>query len=138
MALGRLSCVRDLADAPARRVAAPLLAEVRELVEDVVVKPPGTPPQWTGAHADLTPWNLRRARGRSWLIDWEDARWAPPGFDQIYWTITPCPEPERAPTSLPWTRDLDEAREQWRTILAGRDFSPSESDLNRRLVTLLG
>lgn len=39
-------------------------------------------------HGDLTPWNLRRCAGDTWLLDWEDACWGPSGADETYFHAT--------------------------------------------------
>jgi len=45
-----------------------------------------TPAHWAPAHGDFAPWNLRRiARRGTYLIDWEEAGWAPPGSDMVYY-----------------------------------------------------
>jgi hypothetical protein len=52
-------------------------------------------------HGDLTPWNLRRCAGDTWLLDWEDACWGPPGADEAYFHATAaavCGAPMRATT----------------------------------------
>lgn len=41
------------------------------------------PAHWRPMHGDFTPWNLRAAGGRLFLVDWEDAGWAPPGADLV-------------------------------------------------------
>ncbi|NIA25556.1 MAG: hypothetical protein GWP04_08285 [Gammaproteobacteria bacterium] len=47
-------------------------------------RPTDTPAHWEPMHGDFTPWNLRECRGGSlFLIDWEDAGWAPPGADEV-------------------------------------------------------
>lgn len=47
-------------------------------------RPTGTPDDWEPMHGDFTPWNLReRSDGSLFLIDWEDAAWAPPGADRV-------------------------------------------------------
>lgn len=49
-------------------------------------KPESTPNHWMPYHGDFTPWNLRRFRnGKPWLIDWEEAGWAPPGADAAFY-----------------------------------------------------
>ncbi len=78
---------------PALSASTRLTDEVSQLVEAVVPPEAAQPAHWTGSHGDLTPWNLRRAGGRRagrlpWLIDWEDAGWAPPGLDQVYLAAT--------------------------------------------------
>lgn len=41
---------------------------------------------WRPAHGDLTPWNLRALDAdRRVLFDWEDAVWAPPGADLLWY-----------------------------------------------------
>lgn len=73
--------------APAWRTpVGPLLADVRNHLGRVLDRPAGTPEHWEPMHGDLTAWNLRRnGRGLPWLIDWEDASWAPPGADLSYY-----------------------------------------------------
>jgi len=49
-------------------------------------KHPGTPTHWVPAHGDFAPWNLRHfRRNGTFLIDWEEASWAPPGSDLVYY-----------------------------------------------------
>lgn len=43
----------------------------------------GVPAHWRPMHGDFTPWNLRAAGDRLFLVDWEDAGWAPPGADLV-------------------------------------------------------
>ncbi|WP_123815639.1 phosphotransferase [Myceligenerans xiligouense] len=73
--------------APAWRTpVGPLLEDVRRHLARVLHRPEGTPDHWEPMHGDLTAWNLRRnGRGLPWLIDWEDASWAPPGADLFYY-----------------------------------------------------
>ncbi|GAB4084277.1 hypothetical protein GCM10028784_09070 [Myceligenerans cantabricum] len=66
-----------------------VLADVRSHLETVLDRPDGMPAHWQPMHGDLTAWNLRRnGRGLPWLIDWEDAAWAPPGADLVYYRAT--------------------------------------------------
>jgi hypothetical protein len=52
-------------------------------------RPDDTPDDWVPAHGDLTPWNLRRVdSGVPYLIDWEEAGWAPPGADAALYGAT--------------------------------------------------
>lgn len=92
---------------PARSLPPEALAEISALVSSVVPRPVSAPEHWTACHGDLTPWNLRRT-GRSpvpWLLDWETAGWAPPGFDAVYFeasaaaVTTPRSARRRAPTA---------------------------------------
>jgi hypothetical protein len=49
-------------------------------------KPAGTPSHWVPAHGDFAPWNVRRIRRHgTFVIDWEEAGWAPPGSDLVYY-----------------------------------------------------
>jgi hypothetical protein len=123
--------------APVRRAPAALYDEISTLVEAVATRPRGTPDHWRGAHGDLTPWNLRRSNTGTWLIDWEDARWAPPGTDEVYFAAIIAatrPGPVRP-------LELDESRrEAARCWLASVAERPADSDprLRDRLLTLLG
>lgn len=47
-------------------------------------RPADVPDEWNPFHGDFTPWNLRRIGDTTpWLIDWEDAGWAPPRADLV-------------------------------------------------------
>lgn len=44
---------------------------------------------WLPMHGDFTPWNLRAlSSGRLVLFDWEDAEWAPPRADLLWYDAT--------------------------------------------------
>jgi hypothetical protein len=119
---------------PRYRLADETFDEVTDLVETVTPRPTGTPEHWRGAHGDIVPWNLRRARRRTWLIDWEDAAWAPPGTDRLYLSaVVAAMRPGRvvAPAGP------DEARAHLRRIVAERPTSASEQKLRTRLLTAL-
>ena len=45
-------------------------------------------PHWRASHGDFSPWNLRRHGRRMFLFDWEDARWAPAGTDELFFRLT--------------------------------------------------
>jgi hypothetical protein len=72
-----------------RRADDAVLARVLAQVEMALAshpRPAGTPDHWVPAHGDFAPWNLRRfRRGGTYLIDWEEAGWAPPGSDMVYY-----------------------------------------------------
>lgn len=57
-------------------------------VLDPLPRPEGVPSSWLPAHNDLAPWNLRRVAGRTWLLDWETAAFAPPQADHLYLRAT--------------------------------------------------
>lgn len=61
-----------------------------DILEDVaaaltgLARPDDTPEGWRPFHGDFTPWNLRQIGDATpWLIDWEDAGWAPPDADLV-------------------------------------------------------
>lgn len=79
-------------------------------------KPSDCPPEWRPSHGDLTPWNLRASHARSHvvLVDWEDAKWAPPGADLVLYRVTSTVLGLKAGTAAEWrSRDYSEAREWW-------------------------
>jgi hypothetical protein len=123
--------------APVRRAPAALFDEVCALVESVVDRPAGTPGHWRGAHRDLTPWNLRRSNTGTWLIDWEDAGWAPPGTDEVYFVAVRAATRPGPARPLAIAEQNREAARHWSAIVADR---PAGSDprLRERLLTLLG
>ncbi|MGI8760341.1 MAG: phosphotransferase [Jatrophihabitantaceae bacterium] len=124
--------------APARTAGRELTDEITELVESVLSRPVGVPAHWRGSHGDLTPWNLRRSAGTTWLIDWEDTCWAPPGADQVYFTTVRAALRRGAVVRLPWATELQEAAQYWAERVSGRSIVRAEHSLQRRLETLLG
>jgi hypothetical protein len=123
--------------APVRRAPEGLIAEVAGLVERAVERPAGTPSHWHGGHGDLTPWNLRRSTTGTWLIDWEDAGWAPPGSDQVYFAAVVAALRRGPVRPLEIADEHREAARRWEAIVADR---PAGSDLRlrERLLVLLG
>ncbi len=123
---------------PRYRVPDPTFDAISRLVESVVARPDGTPGHWRGAHGDLVPWNLRVARGATWLIDWEEAGWEPPGLDRLYLRATVAsmrPGPVRRLAVAPaW----EEARLRLLDIVAAQPNSDAELRSQRRLLTVLG
>lgn len=113
-------------------------ARISDLVEAAVPRPPGTPTHWRGAHCDVTPWNLRRGGGRTWLIDWEEAAWAPPGTDQLYLRATVAAMGRRPirPDSVPAADE--EARTFCVELLEQRSASSREDHLRKRMLRALG
>ena len=115
-----------------------LTEQISELVESVVPRPAGTPTHWRGAHGDLTPWNLRRSHRGTWLIDWEDAGWAPPGADDVYFRATIATMGRQAAHPLALADGQQEAARYWLDIVRSRPIAASETTLKARLETLLG
>ncbi len=104
--------------------------EVRELLEPVL--PPG-PPGWEPMHGDFTVWNLRCiGRRRPWLLDWEDAAWAPRGADSAYFRATRAllrgGDPGRA---------APEVVDFWLSRVLERSQTDPDSQLNQRLAEVL-
>lgn len=112
-------------------------AEVAALVESVVPRPEGTPSHWRGAHCDLTPWNLRRSRSTTWLIDWEDAQWAPPGTDALFLRATVAAMGRRDMAKLTIRPGEEEARAFCADLVRARPMSATEHHLRSRLLTAL-
>jgi hypothetical protein len=75
---------------PPRMHRMPAGAPIPAVLEDIAAaltdlsRPEDAPDRWQPFHGDFTPWNLRRIGDTTpWLIDWEDAGWAPPQADTV-------------------------------------------------------
>lgn len=123
---------------PVRRPVPGLTEQISELVESVVPRPAGVPTHWRGAHGDLNPWNLRRSHRGTWLIDWEDAGWAPPGADDVYFRATIAAMGRRPVRPLTLADGQQEAARYWLDIVRSRPIATTETTLKTRLETLLG
>lgn len=69
----------------------PLEAILREVdaALSTLPRPAGTPGHWRPMHGDFAPWNLRQFDGGPLvLVDWEDAGWAPPRADEVFYRAT--------------------------------------------------
>jgi len=52
-------------------------------------RPKDVPSHWVPMHGDLSPWNLRMdSTGHVILFDWEEAAFAPPRADEVYYAVT--------------------------------------------------
>lgn len=124
--------------APARRIALPRMsADIERCLEASLPRPHGTPDHWRPMHGDLTPWNLRRnGRGLPWLIDWEDAAWAPPGADQVYYAVTSAAVLGRRGGSPPEPGHAEAAR-FWLERLTARSADDHDAQLTARLAAEL-
>jgi len=70
--------------------------EVSLALQDLLPRADGIPSHWQPMHGDFVPWNLREdSLGQLWLLDWEDAGWAPPLADFVRYVV--------AYYSLGWT-----------------------------------
>ncbi|MEO6821926.1 MAG: phosphotransferase, partial [Candidatus Nanopelagicales bacterium] len=110
--------------------------ELASKLSTVLPRTSRVPDHWRPMHGDLSPWNLRRGRDGSFLIDWEDATWGPPRADRVYFSITghaalggPAPS---------WGPADDEAREYWRAVITARSGGDEDSATQERLLTILG
>jgi hypothetical protein len=123
---------------PARRASPRLIEDVTGLVESVLDAPAGTPAHWRGAHCDLTPWNLRRANSITWLIDWEDMRWAPPGTDQVHFAAVVAAMKSGRLPDLGLPEKFPEACRYWVDIIGRREFvNGAEKRVYGRVLRLL-
>lgn len=113
------------------------VAEIASLVEAAVPRPAGTPADWAAAHLDVSPWNLRHAHGQTWLIDWEDAGWAPPGADVVYLAATVAAMGARRARPLAEVAAFPEAAAYWSAIVESRDVTAGETRLRERMLAVL-
>ncbi|MBL0884715.1 phosphotransferase family protein [Myceligenerans indicum] len=132
--------------APARRTpVGPLLADLRRHLGGVFDRPKGVPEHWEPMHGDLTAWNLRRnGRGLPWLIDWEDAGWAPPGADLFYYRASNVAAFGRPPgrasmrgTAAEPVPDDAEVAEFWLDRLSARSATDHDAGFTARLAATL-
>lgn len=124
--------------APARRIALPrMVADIQRCLEPLLPRPHGVPVHWRPMHGDLTPWNLRRCGpGLPWLIDWEDAAWAPPGADEVYYAVTSTAVLGRRSISPPEPEHVEAAR-FWLDRLTVRSADDHDASLTARLIAEL-
>ena len=89
--------------------------------------PEAHPSHWRPAHGDLTFWNIRRdTTGTTALIDWEQARWAPPHTDLVRYLFT-APHASHMIESVPQAigAELGEAMDYWDGVLAPAEGEPA-------------
>lgn len=127
---------------PVRGIALePLLADLQRRLRPVLERPSQVPAHWVPMHGDLTAWNLRRCgRGLPWLIDWEDAAWAPPGADLVYYEATGAAvfgRPPRAEAGRGGSPDTAEAVEFWLKRVALRSGDDHDAPFKARLGDVL-
>ena len=130
-----------MGDRPHRPVLAlhpEMLDELGALLTAVLVREPDTPEHWQPAHGDLTPWNLRRSAGTTWLIDWEDAGWAPPHADSVYFRASVAAMyPHRAQRDGRPASHAEAVR-YWKARVLERPLTDPDPCLRARLVQALG
>jgi len=111
----------------------PLAAILEEIDAALAGLPRSTdvPNHWRPMHGDFTPWNLREFRGGSLtLLDWENAAWAPPGADQVFYLATAAALWNRGPDRC----EAAEAVRFWR----GRVLEQNGTARDQRLARALG
>jgi hypothetical protein len=93
-------------------------------------RPCATPGHWRPMHGDLAPWNLRQLRGGSLvLIDWENAGWAPPGADEVFYRATQAALRHR----LAGRCYMNEAVEFWRERMLAQLLAQTKNTRDHRL-----
>ena len=109
------------------------LGQVQPVLAQCLPRPAGTPEHWEPAHGDLTAWNTRVDRsGRTWVFDWEDAGWGPPGADDTYYRATAAVLLGRPAGTAPV-----EAVEWWLSTVASRARTGDDAELSARLTSTL-
>ena len=112
--------------------AAPPLREIAAEASDALrplPAPPATPASWTPMHGDFTPWNLRRVGRRTFLLDWEQATWAPPHADEVlYVAVQASLRGGRAAAVEPWRPEQGDAVRYWRDRLAAGEWGGGAGD----------
>jgi len=121
---------------PSTGVLADITSDVTHLVESVLERTADVPDHWRGAHGDLTPWNLRRAGRTTWLIDWEDMTWAPPGTDEVYFRSVRAAF-SRRPRPLRLSGAHAEARRHLYGIVEARRAVAVEGSLRSQMLVAL-
>ena len=123
--------IHTVVSAPAIRE---ITQEIGEALHDRLPREANVPAHWQPMHGDFTPWNLRSlGETRPVLFDWEDARWAPPGADPLWYDVVLhvvglAIEPSGMPAD-------DEAARYWMDRLVERDDTPKS--LHGKALTLL-
>lgn len=119
---------------PHRPPRNPPLAAILEEVGAALAglpRPPETPAHWRPMHGDFAPWNLRQLPGGSLvLVDWENAGWAPPWADEVFYRATWAALRHRFTVSC----DAYESAQFWRE----RVLAQPENVRDHRLAQALG
>jgi hypothetical protein len=122
---------------PSGLLRPPRLPPLRAILEEIeaalgdLPRPPGTPDHWRPMHGDFAPWNLRQLRGGALvLVDWENAGWAPPGADEVFYRATRAALQHQVADRS----DAREAVQFWRQ----RVQAQRENARDRRLAEALG
>ncbi|GIH69077.1 phosphotransferase [Sphaerimonospora thailandensis] len=128
-----LSPMEPVPARPARNIeVAGLSEQISSSLAARLSRPADVPAHWQPMHGDLTPWNLRLTRTPvPWLIDWEDAEYAPPHADETYYTATRL----AVYGGTPPARRYGEAAAYWRDRVSRR--VADDVELNRRLLEIL-
>jgi len=128
----------DLHRVPSEPPLREIAAEIRSGLK-AIPRPVGTPQHWEPMHGDFTPWNLRQRRdGSCFLIDWEEAGWAPPGADEVYYwaTVRVLGKRTRDENRVRWHEAVVFWRESLLEEMADTSMDPDRS-LSEGLLSLL-
>jgi Phosphotransferase enzyme family len=106
--------------------------EIDLRLRHVLPRADNVPGHWKPMHGDLTPWNVRRVANRGWIIDWEDAAWAPPGADRAYLAATSSAVFGSRPIGA-----NSEVIDFWLDRLARRTQTDHDSPFNNRIARAL-
>ena len=126
-------------------------AGVRAVIADIQERSMWVPRSSDGqslvpAHGSLTPLNLRQASdGSLWLVDWDEAGWAPHRYDEIrYWISDLARRPLGSPETnarriLALSRDASSVAEavRFRSSVRPIEYLPAEQAIRDALEDLL-
>ena len=130
----------DLHRMPVEPPLPAIVGEIRAGLE-ALSRPANIPAHWEPMHGDFTPWNLRQRRdGTLFLIDWEDAGWAPPGADEVYYRAV---VQFLSRKSGECDGQSDEAGQFWLNRIEARraqagDAKDADADLGEALLSIFG
>jgi hypothetical protein len=112
-----------------------ILEEVETALADLP-RPVEAPDHWRPMHGDFTPGNLRQLSGESLpvLVDWEDAGWAPPGADEVFYRANRAALQHR-PVHCGATR---EAVQFWQERVLAEPESARDDRLTQSIREILG
>jgi hypothetical protein len=135
----RYLALSPLPAGPHRPPPHPPLTEIAHEIQGALSALPhsvGDSNHWRPMHGDMTPWNLRCAANRGlFLFDWEDARWGPPGADEVLYQAAAV----ALGLARPGPVDAAEAIAYWESEISRRPaVSKRDRRLKRALLVALG
>jgi hypothetical protein len=116
----KLLVVSPLPSRPHYVARHPPLEEIVQELETALSplpRPDDVPTHWRPMHGDFAPWNLRSfGREGMFLVDWEEAQWAPPRGDEVFYRAAAAALGLGAPPLL----QFDEAIDFWQRMILAR------------------